>query len=233
MSGNPGLKNDEDEADWPQTVRLLLLLLSLQLSLALLLALGESQEAVEGEEVTILLLLLQLFGPLLATIEAGMSVELFHLDFFDLDDGKRPPGPLLSNLKGLECEVGVPQVSVGVLAIPSSILPIMWIFSRTMADSSPSLGGKLDILRRADMRYSSFVSRNWSVLSKCDTELRRRRYGNSWRRVSPADPLPPRPEGESMLARSESSLLVCWVGCGFSSSLLPPSRQMMSDSRRK
>ena len=91
-----------------------------------------------------------------------MSVELFHFAFFDLDEGKRPPGPLLSNLKGLECEVGVPQPStlVGVSGGPISILPMEWIFSRTIADSSPSLGGKLDIRRRAEIKYSSFVSRN-------------------------------------------------------------------------
>jgi hypothetical protein len=55
----------------------------------------------------ILLLLLQADpdpDPLLLVdkSDAGMSVELFHFDFLDLDVGKRPPGPLLSNLKGLE-----------------------------------------------------------------------------------------------------------------------------------
>lgn len=92
-----------------------------------------------------------------------MSVELFQRDFFDFDDGKKPPGPRLNNLNGLKRDEGVSQPGVCNCSEsdPISILHIEWIFSRTMADSSPSLGGKLDILRRADMRYSSFVSRNF------------------------------------------------------------------------
>ena len=84
----------------------------------------------------LLILLILLFDPELLLLllharkgfepmEVGMSVELFHVDFFDLDVGNRPPGPLLSNLNGLECELGVPEPSVGVAGgMPISIFPI-------------------------------------------------------------------------------------------------------------
>jgi hypothetical protein len=112
MRGKLGRRNEDDEDDWPQPLRLLLP--------------GGSFTVVEffvttGEEsltgglvltllILLLLLLLELLPLLLVlnvdngtvTREAGMSVELFHFDFFDLDVGKRPPGPLLSSLKGLE-----------------------------------------------------------------------------------------------------------------------------------
>jgi hypothetical protein len=141
INGKLGLKNEDEDEDWPQPVLLLLVG-----SLALL---GEALarlESLGGLQLMLLILLkllllelsLLLLLLLLCITEegngielpraAGMSVELFHLAFFDLDAGKSPPGPLLSNLKGLEVEVGVTQPSVADEGVsggaPISILPM-------------------------------------------------------------------------------------------------------------